>query len=100
KHTFTLTATQRFAKRFSVAFDMSALSDYVTVLFGLDFSSRPFKFDGPTKADVVLHYERPISETRSVDFYAKIENVFNQRHYENGFLGPKAWAIGGFKLKL
>jgi vitamin B12 transporter len=95
KHTFTLTATQWFAKQFSVAFDMSALSDYTSVI-----GSRAFKFDGPTKADVVFHYEHPISDKRSVDFYAKVENVFNQRHYENGFLGPKAWAIGGFKLKL
>ena len=99
KHTFTLTATQWFAKRFGVAFDMSAFSDYTTVLFGLDFSSHPFKFDGPTKADVVFHYEHPISDKRSIDFYAKVENFFNQRHYEDGFLGPKAWAIGGFRFK-
>ena len=78
---------------------MSVLSDYTTVLFGLDFTSAPFKFDGPTKADVVLHYDHPISDKRSIDFYGKVENVFNQRHYEDGFLGPKAWAIGGFKLK-
>jgi iron complex outermembrane receptor protein len=99
KHAFTLTATQWFARRFSVAYDMSVLSNYTTVLFGLDFTSAPFKFDGPTKADVVLHYDYPISEKRSIDFYGKVENVFNQRHYEDGFLGPKAWAIGGFKLK-
>jgi vitamin B12 transporter len=98
-HAFSLTATQWFARRFSVAYDMTVLSDYTTVLFGLDFTSRPFKFDGPTKADVVVHYEHPLSDKRSIDFYAKVENVFNQRHYEDGFLGPKAWAIGGFKLK-
>jgi iron complex outermembrane receptor protein len=98
-HKFTLTATQWFARRFSVAYDMSVLSDYTTVLFGLDFSSRPFKFDGPTKADVVLHYEYPLTDKRSIDFYGKVENAFNQRHYEDGFVGPKAWAIAGFKVK-
>ena len=99
RHTFNLTATQWFARRFNVAFDLSALSDYYHVLFGLDFTSRPFLFDGPTKADVVLHYEHPLADQRSIDFYAKVENVFNQRHYEDGFVGPKAWAIGGFRLK-
>jgi len=99
KHTFTLTATQWFASRFNVAFDMSAVSDYTTTLFGLDFSSRPFTFNGPTKADVVFHYEHPLSDQRSLEFYTKVENILNQQAYEDGFIGPRAWAVAGFRLK-
>jgi iron complex outermembrane receptor protein len=99
KHAFTLTATQWFAKRFNVAFDMSAVSDYTTTLFGLDFSSRPFTFNGPTKADIVFHYDHPLTDRRSLEFYTKVENVLNQQPYEDGFIGPKAWAIAGLRFK-
>ncbi len=99
KHAYTLTLTQWIGNRVNIAYDMSALSDYVTPLFGLDFSSRLFRFNGPTKADVVVHYEHPLADNRKLDVYAKVENVFNQRAYENGFIGPKAWAIGGLRLK-
>ncbi len=99
KHTYTLTFTQWIGSRINIAYDMSALSDYVTPLFGTDFSSRLFRFNGPTKGDVVVHYDHPLSDNRTVEFYAKVENVFNQRAYENGFIGPKAWAIGGVRLK-
>lgn len=99
RHSYSLTFTQWMGSRFNVALDMTAISDYTTVLFGLDFSSRPFMFDGYTKADVVVHYDHPLSGNRSLDFYAKVENVFNQRAYEDGFIGPKAWAIGGIRLK-
>ena len=99
KHSFTATVTQWIGDRVNIAFDMSALSDYVTPLFGLDFSSRPYRFNGPTKADVVVHYDHPLSDNRKLEFYTKVENVFNQRAYENGFIGPKAWAVGGVRLK-
>jgi len=98
KHTYNMTVTQWIGNRVNIAFDMSALSDYVTPLFGLDFSSRAYRFNGPTKADVVVHYEHPLSDGRKLEFYGKVENVFNQRAYENGFIGPKAWAIAGVKL--
>ena len=80
---------------------MSALSDYVTPLFGSfdDFDSYLYRFNGPTKADVVVHYEHPLADNRKLEFYGKVDNVFNQRAYENGFIGPKAWAIGGLRLK-
>ena len=98
-HTFTLTATQWIGSSVNVAFDLSALSDYVMTLFGTDFSSRPFLFNGPTKADVVFHYDHPLANDRSLDLYVKIENIFNQQPYEDGFIGPKAWAVAGFRYK-
>jgi vitamin B12 transporter len=101
KHAYTLVLTQWIGRRINIAYDMSALSDYNTVLFGgpPSFGSRAFRFNGPTKADVVFHYEHPLAENRKLDTYVKVDNVFNQRAYENGFIGPKAWAIAGFMLK-
>lgn len=99
RHAYTLTVTQWIGSRFNVAFDMSAFSDYVTPVFGLDFSSRAFRFNGPAKADVVVRYDHPLTDRRTLEFYAKVENVFNQQPYEDGFIGPKAWAVGGIRLK-
>jgi len=58
-----------------------------------------YRFNGPTKADIVVHYDHPLADNRNMEFYVKVENVFNQQAYENGFIGPKAWAIGGLRLK-
>jgi iron complex outermembrane receptor protein len=96
-HTFTVTATQWFGRRSNVTFDMSALSDYTMTLSG--GGQRQFVFDGPVKADIVYHYDYPLSDLHTAEFYAKVENMFNQRAYEDGFIGPKAWAIAGIKFR-
>jgi hypothetical protein len=33
-----------------------------------------------------------------VRLYGKVENVFNQRWYENGWLAPQAWGIVGLSF--
>jgi hypothetical protein len=76
---------------------MSALSDYTLRMSG--GGSRQFVFDGPVKADIVYHYELPVSDRHTVEFYVKVENMFNQRAYEDGFIGPKAWALTGIKFR-
>lgn len=93
-HTVTVTATQWFGSRANVAFDMSALSKYT-----LSMSGRQFVFDGPVKADIAFHYDYPLSDRHTAEFYVKVENMFNQQAYENGFIGPKAWAIAGIKFR-
>ncbi len=96
-HMFTATATQWFGHRVSVSLDMSAFSKYTMTIFGA--GARQFVFDGPVKADAVFHYEIPLADRHSAEFYVKVENLFNQRPYENGFIGPKAWAVAGIRLR-
>jgi len=94
---FTATATQWIGKRVNVSFDMSAYSKYTIALSGA--GDRQFVFDGPVKADAVFHYDHPLINHRSAEFYVKVENLTNQRPYENGFIGPKAWTVGGVRYK-
>jgi iron complex outermembrane receptor protein len=96
-HTFTVTATQWIGRRANVTFDMAAMSDYTITFF--NSGQRQFVFNGPTKADIVFHYDYPLSDRHAAEFYVKVENMFNQRAYEDGFIGPKAWAIAGIKFK-
>lgn len=95
-HAFSFTVTQWIGRRISVAYDMSILSDYTSTMSGS--FGRQFVFDGPHKADVVVSYQRPVGESRSMELYMKVDNIFNQRAFEDGFVGPKAWAVGGLRL--
>ena len=99
-HIVTVMATQWIARRTSVTFDMAAHSDYNFVLFGglFDSESRRFRFNGPIKADVMVRHNMPLGEARAMELYVKVENMFGQRPYEDGFLGPKAWVVTGARL--
>jgi vitamin B12 transporter len=97
EHMFTLLATQRFGRRFDVTFDLIAAGSYHFPLF-TGIGSRAFRFNGPVKGDLVLSYSRPLSDTRSLRLFTRIENVFNRTYYEGGFHTPGAWATAGLKL--
>ena len=97
EHMFTLTATQWIAARVNVAFDMFVASDYFLSPFGA--SSRRMLFEGPAKADLVLRYDLPTGDDLRMDVYGKIENIFDQYAYEDGFLGPGRWAIAGLRFR-
>jgi hypothetical protein len=52
-----------------------------------------------TKANLVLGYEIPTAGAKKIEFYTKIENLFNSVPYEDGFIGPGRWAVGGLRFK-
>ena len=95
-HMFTVTATQWIARRFNVTFDLFAASDYSVSLFGAQ--GRRLVFGGPVKADVVFRYDLPVAEKNSMEFYGKVENVFDHEYFEDGFATPGTWAIGGVRF--
>ncbi len=94
-HMFSLTATQRFGRRFDVTFDLFAAGDYPLTFFGAD---RRLMFDGPVKADLVATYAIPVGEGKELRVFGKTENLFDHRYFENGFETPGAWAVGGLKF--
>lgn len=90
-HLFTLYANRRIGRRVDVTFDMFAASDYV-----IGFSSRPFIFDGPVKADLGASYTLPLGDDRrALRFYGKVDNILDREYFENGFRAPGATFIGG-----
>ena len=56
-------------------------------------------FGGPVKGDLVVRYDLLSGTPVRLDLYTKIENMFNQLSFENGFLGPGLWAIGGLRIR-
>ena len=96
-HVFAMSVTQWVSPRFHATFDLFTRSNYNLPLFGA--SGRLFEFDGPTSANLVLGYELPIGGSRWLDIYTKIENLFDDRAYEDGFIGPDRWAVGGVRMR-
>jgi vitamin B12 transporter len=94
-HTFTLVATQWLTRRANVTFDFFATDQYSLSPFGA--LGRRLVFDGPKKGDIVFNYRHPLNDQQSIEFYGKVENMFNNKYYEDGFRSPRAWGIGGIK---
>jgi iron complex outermembrane receptor protein len=88
-HQLTLVATQRIGSRVAVNLDFIATSDYLAPVFdNRTFASRAYSFGGQRRADVTASYTFPLSDSRSLRFFGKIENLFDREFYENGFRTP------------
>ncbi|MBV8856198.1 MAG: TonB-dependent receptor [Acidobacteria bacterium] len=88
-HQFTLVADARLGSRVAVNFDLVASSDYLAPIFDPGtFTNRAFRFDGIRKGDLTASYTIPLSESRRLRLFGKVENVFDRDYYENGFRTP------------
>ncbi len=91
---FTLTANQQIGRRVNVTFDMYRSGRYYLSYFA-GSGNRPFEFPGYTKADLGASYRLPLDDRRGIRFFGQVENIFNQRYYEGGWLAARAGFRGG-----
>jgi iron complex outermembrane receptor protein len=91
-HVFSMTAVQRIGRSVDVAFDFYAASKYPFTFFS---SPRLFELDGPVKADLAVNFTRPVGEGKSLRFYGKFDNLFDNTYWENGFTAPGIWGTAG-----
>ncbi|HZS43560.1 MAG TPA: TonB-dependent receptor, partial [Blastocatellia bacterium] len=100
KHSFSFEANQAFAHGFNVNFNLYAVGQHDFTLFDpIFFSEVLFNFKGYTKAALGGSYTRNLSESKQMTFYGKIDNLFNQKIQDEGFLAPKATALAGIKFR-
>jgi outer membrane receptor protein involved in Fe transport len=98
-HQFTLVATERIGRRVAVNFDLAASSDYLAPIFDArTFTNRAYRFDGIFKGDVTASYTLPLSESRRLRLFGKVENLFDREYYENGFRTPGIQGRAGAAL--
>jgi iron complex outermembrane receptor protein len=97
-HMYTLVATHQITRRLQITADFLAASDYISGSFFVGSGSRPYQFAGPRRLDTAANYTLPLTERVSLRFYTRIENLLNQRYFEDGFRTPRRWATGGMKL--
>ncbi len=63
------------------------------------FRSATLRFDGYTKADLFVRYERVVSDRVTMTFFGGAENIFNERYFENGFRAPGTLGRGGVNFR-
>ncbi|MFO0281318.1 MAG: TonB-dependent receptor plug domain-containing protein [Acidobacteriota bacterium] len=97
RHTASFVVTQRIGKRADLTFDLFRGGQYYVPFFAVN-RTRAFLSPGYTKGDVVGGYKLWSGDKRNVRLYGKVENVFNQLWYENGWLVPQAWGIVGLSF--
>ena len=100
EHMFGVSLTQRY-RSLLFSFDLNRTGSYIAPVFENSFPFRmaELKFDGYTKADVFVSYERRQSERVTWVLFGGVENAFNQQYFENGFVAPKALGRGGVTVK-
>jgi vitamin B12 transporter len=100
RHLIGLSLNQRY-RALLFNFDLNRTGSYISQVFENNFPFRmaEMTFSGYTKAGVFVSYERRQTERVTVVLFGGVENVFNQRYYENGFLAPRALGRGGVRVK-
>lgn len=98
RHQFSAVVGQRLAKRWLADFALVAASNYLTPIYGAD-GTRVYRFPGMKKADVGLSYRQPLGEFRSIRWFGKVDNIFNQNYYEGGFRTAGTTARGGMSFE-
>ena len=100
EHLFGLTLTQRY-RALLFSFDLNHTGSYLAPVFENNFPFRQadLRFEGYTKADVFVSYERRQTERVTLVLFGGVENIFNERYFENGFLAPRAVGRGGVRVR-
>jgi vitamin B12 transporter len=99
EHQFTLVANARLGSRVAVNFDLVASTDYLAPIFDpRAFVNRAYRFDGILKGDVTASYTLPLSDSRRLRLFGKVENIFDREYYENGFRTPGIQGRAGAAL--
>ncbi len=87
-HQFSLVASQRLGRRVLLNFDLAASSSYGAPFYGQPFPLRHFRFGGLVKADLAASYTQPLSETKSIRYFGKVENLLDREYFERGYRTP------------
>lgn len=93
-HTMSFLATKYWGSRLDTTFYLTHYSTYYSSFFAVT-RSRAFEFPAFTKGSLIGSYRLWQSEKSALRIYAKGDNIFNQRYYQNGWLAAGATVIAG-----
>jgi outer membrane receptor protein involved in Fe transport len=99
EHQFTLVATQRIEK-FWISFDLLATSSYLAPVFSnTTFEQYTYRFAGNRRGDLTAGYTFPLRNGLiDLRVFGTVENLFDNRYFENGFRTPGRNARAGVSL--
>jgi outer membrane receptor protein involved in Fe transport len=76
------------------SFGLNRTGRYIAPVFPAEL-----RFDGYTKVDLFLSYEKSLSEGVVMTLFGGADNVLNQQYFENGFRAPRALGRGGINFR-
>ena len=94
RHQYSAFATARLTDRLTAVLRYIGTGDYLGSVYGY-----AFRFSGAQRAQAMLSYRRPLAEFRAVRFYGKVDNMFNQTYYQDGFRTPGATFVTGMQFE-
>lgn len=95
-HLTTLVGTKQWTRRLDTTVDVFHSSQYFLSFFA-GTGSRAFQFPGFTKVDLTSSYRIWEGERRSARVYGKVDNLFNERYYQNAWLASRATFVLGMR---
>jgi vitamin B12 transporter len=98
RHTFAVTAVGHVGEHLELVGDVFARGPIYTALF-TSLGSRAYEFPGRATVDVGAAWSWRLSDRRRLRAHAKIDNLFDRRYYELGWLAPGATATAGVTLQ-
>lgn len=97
---YTLLANERIGQRLTVTFDLTASDSYLYPVYDpVTYADVPFRFAGQKRAGLAVNYRIPLSDTRAVRLFGKVENLFDQNYFEGGFRTPPILGLGGLQFE-
>jgi vitamin B12 transporter len=94
RHLTSVVAMNQWTRRFDTNVELFHGGGYYSPFFAVS-RSRAFEFPGFTKVDLVAGYRLWEDDRRFLRVYGNVNNLFDQRYYQNGWLAPQAtFALG------
>ncbi len=100
KNMFSAMLTQRLSARATVIFTWLDSSGYLSPVYDPgSFQNRAYQFPGMNQGQLAFNYRVPLSEFRAVRFFARADDLWNQRYYESGYRTPGITGMGGMQFE-
>ncbi|HLI86135.1 MAG TPA: TonB-dependent receptor [Bryobacteraceae bacterium] len=98
RNQFSIAATGRLSQRFLLTAETRISSSYLDPIYGSTIT-QVFRFPGLHSVDLAASYRIPISEFRSLRFFARVDNLLNQTYFEDGFPTPGRTGRAGLQFE-
>lgn len=98
RHTFAVTAVGRVGEHLELVGDFFARGPIYTALF-TQLGSRAYEFPSRASLDVGGAWSWRLSDRRRLRAHVKVDNLFDRRDYELGWLLPGATATAGISFQ-
>lgn len=97
RHYGSLVVLKRWGRKLDTNLDLYRQGEHFNSYFAVN-RSRAIRFPGFTKVDLTAGYRFWESENRFARLFMRVDNVFDQTYYQNGWKAPGLYAVAGIQV--